>query len=717
MRNRYFFKTLLFFILIIFSTVLIQSKATSKKNETALPQVSQTEDVETISLLSVKLIKPLDDKGLDISGDGLIGVVKRPLGSKLYVKAVDQFGNPAKDITINHVIISQPDDIKKSLEIIPPKKQTDDEGIFKVSCELGDKVGAYEILFYTGDNIDLENGLKYKITAQSKNWATLILLGILGGLAILLYGMQIGGEGLQKLTGNKIRGLIGDLTKNRFIAVVFGAIITFFTQSSSATTVMLVSFAKAGLITLRQSLGLIFGAAIGTTITVQLISFRITDYALLMVAFGFLLSVVLKNNYYKNIGKTILGFGLIFFGIKVMSDQMMPLRNYPIFENLMVALAEQPFLLLIISALFTAVIQSSGATIAIAIALSYQNLIDLRSTIPIILGANIGTTATALLASIGAPIVAKRVAIAHFIFKTAGVLIFLPLMIPLNYIGELTSVNVARQIANTHTIFNVLITFIFILFIPNFTRFIEKLVPTPADESQPLRTKYLDLEILDTPPIAIGSAIRELSRMARFDEEMMHYISKAIINKDESVFHLIKQREDKIEYLQSTLTLFLTNLTQKSLTEDESSKCIAMLYIVSDLAGIGDIIDKNLSVLAEKMIDNDLVFSEEGKADLMELHHSVIENLNTVVVAITSFDEKIVSKVIENKNEFKRNGRKLHLRHLKRLNEGLRESTDTSSIHLDLINYLIHIEYHILSIANSICYKSKNREFRFEAEK
>ncbi|MBT3387122.1 MAG: Na/Pi cotransporter family protein, partial [Desulfobacula sp.] len=323
-----------------------------------------------------------------------------------------------------------------------------------------------------------------------------IFIGIAGGLAFFLYGMDKMSTGMKNTAGNKMRSILASLTKNRVIALIVGAFVTTIIQSSSATTVMLVSFVQAGLLTFAQSLGVILGADIGTTITAQMIAFKLTDYALLMVAIGFLLRMFGKTEKAKAIGDIILGFGILFFGMKLMSDVMKPLRTYPAFIDLMKDL-ENPLMGIFIGAAFTAIVQSSSATTGVLIVLAQQGLITLEAGIPVILGANIGTCVTAALAGIGTSREAKRVAIAHVMFKVVGVCLFI-FWIPQfadiirSLAGKFGS-GTARQLANAHTIFNVSLGLFFLPFINIFSKIIYTVYPDKKmPKSREILTKYIE---------------------------------------------------------------------------------------------------------------------------------------------------------------------------------------------------------------------------------
>ena len=353
-------------------------------------------------------------------------------------------------------------------------------------------------------------------------------MGLFGGLAIFIFGMEMMSEGMKKSAGSKMRAILAALTKNPVIGLFVGAFVTMVIQSSSATTVMLVSFVQAGLMSFAQTLGVILGADIGTTITAQLIAFKLTDYALLMIAVGFGFKIFAKTDNTRNIGEAILGFGILFYGMKLMSDVMKPLRTYPGFIDVMKEL-ENPLLGLLVGTVFTSLIQSSAASIGVVIVLAQQGLITLEAGIPIIFGANIGTCITAGLASIGTSREAKRVALAHVLFKVAGVMIFI-FWIPgfaelIRTLAVKFGSDIARQIANAHTIFNVSLAIIFIPFTNLFAGLIQRLLPGREEEAGiKFETWHLDESTISSPALAIDLARAEISLMARTLGRMLRAI-------------------------------------------------------------------------------------------------------------------------------------------------------------------------------------------------
>ncbi len=360
-----------------------------------------------------------------------------------------------------------------------------------------------------------------------------LIIGLLGGLVLFLYGMEKMSEGLKKTAGKGMRKILATLTNNRLIGLAVGAFVTMVIQSSSATTVMLVSFAQAQLLTFGQTLSVILGANIGTTVTAQLIAFKLTDYAFLMIIIGFALTVLSKKEYYKYLGESLLGFGILFMGMKIMSDSMYPLREYEPFIGLMKNL-ENPIFGLLLGAAFTALIQSSSAFTGIVIVLAQQGLLTLDAGIPLLFGANIGTCVTAALASIGATREAKRVAIAHVIFNTAGALIFL-FWIPyfadiVRWISPVSDAEgvqklaseAPRQIANAHTLFNVSVAILFLPFTSLLAKLVLKIMPE-RDTEKPIEsvTWHLDEKEISTPAIAIDLSKAEVGRMAKILRRML----------------------------------------------------------------------------------------------------------------------------------------------------------------------------------------------------
>ena len=473
-----------------------------------------------------------------------------------------------------------------------------------------------------------------------------IVIGLLGGLSFFLYGMQKMSDSMKTAAGNYMRAILKSLTKNRFIAVIVGAFVTMIIQSSSATTVMLVSFVQAGLLNMTQSMGVILGADIGTTITAQIIAFKLTNYALVFVAAGFSFLLFGKTGNTRSVGEILLGFGLLFFGMKLMSDVMAPLRTYPGFITLMQDL-ESPAMGILVGAGFTALVQSSSATTGILIVLAQQGLITVEGGIPVILRANIGTCVTVGLAGIGATREAKRVAIAHVLFKIVGVASFV-FWIPkfaqfVEFLAVRFDSGTARMIANAHTIFNVTMAIIMLPFILLLSRLIYVISPEQKKpKSLEISTHHINDSMLKTPSVPMDLSRAEIARMARLIGRMLNSVIIPFISDER---YLLKQKEDrqtqalllreipkrdavfpeltlmegihfreeKINFLDRKIGEYLTAIARQNITGDQAAEIFCMASIVKDMESIGDIIERNMVPLMAKKRKLYHDFSDERK--------------------------------------------------------------------------------------------------------
>ncbi|MBW1898673.1 MAG: Na/Pi cotransporter family protein [Deltaproteobacteria bacterium] len=565
------------------------------------------------------------------------------------------------------------------------------------------------------------------------SWSFLFI-GLLGGLAFFLYGIEKMSIGMKKTAGDQMRKILSALTKNRVVALFVGAFVTMVIQSSSATTAMLVSFVNAQLMTFTQSIGVIFGAGIGTTITAQLIAFKLADYALLMIVAGFSMHMFAKKEYIKNIGDVILGFGILFYGMKLMSDSMKPLRTYPEFVNLMQGL-ENPFLGIFVGTVFTAVIQSSSAFIGIIIVLAQQGLVSLDAGIPLILGANIGTCVTAVFASIGSSREAKRVAMAHVLFRVAGVLLFF-FWIPqfskiIKTIALHFNSDVTRQIANAHTLFNVSVALIFLPFTMIFANLITKILPDKEDDkAMELTTWHLDDNVTSTPALAIDLARVETSRMAKLLGRMLRSIiipfmsdvklmSKEILEKDELELFLkeipkqdeifpqltllegIDMREEKIDFLEEKIGEYLVSLARQNLTDSQASEVYGMISIIKDMESIGDIIHRNVVPLIKKKQALEMDFSKEGKEELMIYHEKVCRQIFLLRDAFAERNLETARKIMSGERKYLDLESKYRILHLERILYNKKESIETHEVHMELMDLLKQIIVYSSNIAKT----------------
>ncbi len=530
--------------------------------------------------------------------------------------------------------------------------------------------------------------------------ANVVLISLLGGTALLLYGVRLVGEGLQRAAGSRLRHILQTLSGDRFRGLLVGAGVTAVLQSSSATTVMLVGFASAGLLSLRQTIGVILGADIGTTVTVQLIAFNLTALSPLIIFAGWLLGAVGRGPI-SYIGRAVLGFGLLFLGIRLIAEGTAPLRENVLFRDVLAALIEQDLVLLVIAAVFTALVHSSAAVIGIAISLATTGLVPIEGAIPVILGANVGTAATALLASAGANVEARRVAVAHAAFKVAGAVVFLPFMDPFaGFIAGITPGDVPRQVANAHTVFNVALAVLFLPLATPAADLITRLIPERVQYRE--GAIYLDPRAIDTPAVALGQAVREVLRMADLVVQSLKDTLRVLERDDAVLMEQIRARDDQIDRLEEDIKKYLSQMREQSLTPEQAERETSLLFVVVDLEAIGDVIDKHLMELAEKKIRGQHRFSEQGEHEIQDLHAKVTENLELAIAALASGDRSIAEKVLRHKTRISELERRYRGSHMDRLHAGLRESIDTSSIHLDVLLGLRQVNSFATAIAYAV---------------
>ncbi len=526
-----------------------------------------------------------------------------------------------------------------------------------------------------------------------------VLLALFGGMALLLYGIRLSGDALQRAAGGRLRHLLTGLARSRVVALVSGATATALIQSSAATTLMLIGFVSAGLMTFRQTLGVILGADIGTTFTVQLLAFKVTEYSLLLVGLGFVIAFVARRRVVKDIGQAVLGFGLIFLGLKLILDGVGPLKTNPLAGELIASVADSPALTVLVAAGFSALVTSSAATIGLALALASEGLLGLRGAVAVVVGANVGTCATALAAAIGASAEAKRVAAAHIAFKLLGAAFAIPLIGPFTALVASTALDPARQIANAHTLFNVGISLVFLPFTPVAARAIEMLVPDDQEADNPFRSRYLDERALDQPSLALGQATREALRMADVVQGMLRDVVPVFRTDARELLEDVERRDDQVDFLEREIKLFLTRLGGETMSTDLSRKEIALISVIGNLENIGDIIDKNLMELARKKLYGGRRFSEAGWAEILEFHGMVSKNLERALAAFAANDRILAQEVLDQRPLMRQRERELRESHLGRLRAGLAESLETSEIHLDVLTNLKRISSHVSALA------------------
>ncbi len=541
-----------------------------------------------------------------------------------------------------------------------------------------------------------------------------IIFGLLGGLAIFIYGMNLMGDGLQKAAGEKMRKIINVLTGHPVLAVIVGAVVTALLQSSSATTVMIVGFVNARLMTLPQAIGVIMGANIGTTVTAQLIAFKIGSYAYPIAAIGFIMYFFIKKKIIRYFGQTIFAFGLLFIGLNIMGDVMKPLAKNDAFANMILDLNHNPILGLLAGTLMTVIIQSSSATIGILQKLAEQPLfegskealIDLRASIPILFGDNIGTTITAFFASIGAKINAKRSAIAHCVFNILGALIFIMVIPVFASVVEYISPKgaeifiIKRQIANAHTLFNVLNTLIWLPFIFLLSKIVTFLVPGKDDVLES-RAIYIDNKVLSSPSIAMDLANKELTRMAMFAKQMMSEARDAFIEQDLKKAQNVFEIEDVVDMLQDEIIKYLsTMLSRGTLTERQSVRLAGLMHITGDIERIGDHC-KNIAEFAQIKKNEGIPFSDEAIAELSSAFEQLNGMVDDCITALSTENVELAKKVTAKEDEIDIMEEELRYKHIARLNKG-QCNPGSAIIYTEFVHNLERIADHCNNIAEAV---------------
>ncbi len=543
-----------------------------------------------------------------------------------------------------------------------------------------------------------------------------ILVGLIGGLALFLYGMDKLTDALKLLAGDRMKDLLARMTSNRFKGVATGATITATIQSSSVTTVLVVGFITAGLLSLRQSIGIIMGAEIGTTVTAQIIAFKVTGYALILVAAGFFMKVLPIKPKVKRYGPLLMGLGLIFFGMNVMKEATSPLRDFEPFIDTMQNLSN-PLVAVLFSALFTALIQSSSATTGIIIVLASQGFLSLEAGIALVFGANIGTSITAFLASIGKPREALRAAVVHIMFNISGVLLWIGFIDQLaNFVEwvspvtegltgvEALKADSPRQIANAHTTFNTANTLLFIGFTPVIARIVERIVPdrTLAEEERVLDRSYLDDILVHTPSLALDLVRMELARIGAATLRMVRGAIDPVIGGTEEELEELRQMDEEVDRLHGALVTYLGRLSVENLTEEQSHMLSQYLGAANYFENIGDMIETNLVDAGRVRLSSNVEISPSTGDVLRGLHEKVQWAVERATEATASGDLAAAQEVIDAKEEINSLTEEAENHLVERLSAAAPQRLAAFRIETELIEALKRIYYFAKRIARLV---------------
>lgn len=634
-------------------------------------------------------------RGRAAGGDNQTALTGRRLPAPLIVLATAADGGPLAGAVVQFRLVAPRDRVLG-------EAVTDAGGRASFNFDTGSTAVTHTVVARLAGQTGERAGTVFQVQVRRPTWALFLVFGLAGGLGLFLYGMTLMSNALQRSAGRRLRTLLSRLTANRFVGLAVGAFVTMLVQSSSATTVMLVSFVQAGLISFTQTLGVILGADIGTTVTVQLIAFKLTDYALLVIAVGFALRIVPRRRVHLvNAGEVLLGFGILFFGMEVMSDAMQPLRTWQPFLDQLAGL-ENPLLGLVLGTAFTAAIQSSAAFIGIVMVLAQQGLLSLAAAIPLMLGANVGTCITAVLASLGTSRPARRVAVAHTGFKILGVLLMIgwipafadfvrglspgrgqPLTDP-----DVMAHVLPRQIANAHTIFNVGLALICLPFTGLAARAVTRLLPDEPEHEREwaIRARHLDPDMVRMPALALNLAKVEILGVGDRVRAMAQDCLRPFLDGNLQTLADLQRREEEIDALEEQISAYVLEIGRQKISGEQIREVYLMLQVVKQFEHIADVVDKQVAPLAQKMIGRGAVFSASGRDEVCVYHTKICKQLSR---ALETFAENSLEKArhMSSKQE-----RYLVLEeayrqaHFERVHDAVAESLATSEIHLELMD-------------------------------
>lgn len=552
-----------------------------------------------------------------------------------------------------------------------------------------------------------------------------MIVTLLGGLAVFIYGMNLMSDGLQKAAGDKMRNILGMLTKNPVMGVLAGALVTAVLQSSSATTVMVIGFTSAGLMKLRQAISVIMGANIGTTITAQLIAFNIGDFAWIFVFIGFIMYFFFKKKEMAvKIGQILFGFGLLFVGINTMSSTMEPMAESPVFTEMIMKVADIPVLGVFVGLCMTLVVQSSSATIAVLQNLAMTagpdgvtSIIGLTGAIPVLFGDNIGTTITVLLASIGGSKNAKRTAISHTIFNISGTLLFIwfvpqiaELVTWLSPKGPEVEV-ISRQIANTHLLFNLTVTILWLPFIKVLEKIVTTIIPGKDErEDMVAGPVFLDTNVLEQPVFATHLAIQELTRNASLTFDMLKKSREAFAGGNLAMVNDVIETDKTVNIIRTKTIEYLSQiLSAESITDFQKERVSALLHVASDIEHIGDYC-KNIVGLAEDKAKNKYVFSDIAKNEVDEYFNKIETMLVDTMESLETGSPELAEKVLAEEEKINAMENEIRQEHMHRLVDN-ECSPAVTVVFLDVIHNLERMGDSCNNIAEAVIkgYRAKKQ--------
>jgi phosphate:Na+ symporter len=528
-----------------------------------------------------------------------------------------------------------------------------------------------------------------------------MIMGLMSGLGLFLYGMKMMGEGLEKAAGNNLRKLLEKLTQNTFMGVLVGAVFTAIIQSSSATTVMVVGFVNAGLMNLAQATGLIMGANIGTTITGQLVAFKLTEVAPIFLLAGVVMILFFKKPQIQRAGGIVAGFGVLFVGMDLMSSAMKPLKDMPEFISMVTAFSN-PVLAMLVGVAMTALIQSSSAAVGLIQILGATGALPLSTAMYLVLGTGIGTCVTALLASVGTSPMARRAAVIHLLLNVFGTAILLVLfqILPVEQWIAGSSGDISREIANVNTLFKVFEVVVFLPFAGLLVKFSKILVPGEEQTEDDKRLMYIDERILSTPPIAVAQLCKEVERMGRMAVGNLEQATMDFIKGEASDVEQIEQTEDVVNFLNHEITRFLVSASQLKLPPKDMQLIASLFHVVNDLERIGDHAE-NMAEYAVMRVEKMIPFSDKSMEELTDMLNRVMELCNRSLEIFHSRDRSMLPKALVLEEQIDDMEKELQQTHVDRLTQGLC-TPQSGMVFSDILSNMERVADHATNIAFSI---------------
>lgn len=532
---------------------------------------------------------------------------------------------------------------------------------------------------------------------------TEVIFSFLGGLGIFLYGLKIMGDGLQASAGDRLRDILNKFTSNPVLGVIAGIVVTILIQSSSGTTVITIGLVTAGFMTLKQAIGVIMGANIGTTVTAFIIGIDLGEYAMPILALGAFLIFFFKRSKINNIGRILFGFGSLFFGLEFMGDAVKPLASLDGFKQLMLDMSTNPILAVIVGAGLTALVQSSSATIGILQEFYQQDLISLNAAIPVLLGDNIGTTITAILASLAGSIAAKRAALVHVIFNLIGVIIFtifLPVVIHLiSLLQDVWHLKPAMTIAVSHGIFNITNTLIQLPFVAGLAWIVTKLAPGKdiADDYKPQRLNK-DL-VYHAPGVALQETQKELQNVGQIVLSMFEDI-REITKDDKKLIKKLEQKHQAVETINDSIRNYLVRISTKAITKADVERLAVMFDVNRSILKVAELTEEYVAQL-KRQHDEDIRITEDAQRGMDKLFNHVAESFDKAIDMLDVYDKTKKDEIVERSRESFNIEHKLRKGHIKRLNRG-ECTTKGGLLYIDMIGVLERIGYHSRNVSEAL---------------